>query len=130
MNTPTVSDEEQAAAFLAWKRGEPCEFLNILDQWMPLDENTWLKKSNSIRRKPAPKLRPWKPEKVPLESWFRNIQSEGLFRLVSVRKTYVLMGFNAKEGSEHTYESLLRNMEHSIDGGKTWKPCGVIEETP
>ena len=34
---------------------------------------------------------------------------------------------NTADGSVYTYEVLLSNVVHSVDGGKTWKPCGVEE---
>ena len=61
-----------------------------------------------------PKLRPWKPEEVPLGAHMRCKVREHRFLLTEtwdnlIRKTW------------------LDEYEHSTDGGKTWKPCGVEE---
>lgn len=61
-----------------------------------------------------PKLRPWEPEEVPLGAWMRHKQSLRRYLIIS-------------DGLEEGHADWLSNYEHSIDGGKTWLPCGVEE---
>ena len=70
-----------------------------------------------FRIKPTTKLRPWTADEVPLGAWMRskrNPQDRMLIHWVN---------------SECDREMWLDKNEHSTDGGKTWLPCGVMEET-
>jgi hypothetical protein len=92
----------------------------------PLEEDCWFMSPASLYRvKPEPRLRPWKPEEVPVGA---------LLRLTA--KTcdrFLIVGFDLgriKYGQWHDLpDEMLRHYEHSLDGGNTWKPCGV-EEIP
>lgn len=63
-----------------------------------------------------PKLRPWKPDEVPLGAWMRDKQSLRRYLIIS-------------DGLEDGHADWLSNYEHSTDGGKTWLPCGVLKES-
>lgn len=65
--------------------------------------------------KPEPKLRPWKPEEVPLGAWMRGIDSDN--------QRWMLTNSMSEDRRR---EWLLHN-QHSIDCGKIWLPCGVEE---
>jgi len=75
---------------------------------------------------PEPKLHPWKPEEVPVGCLVRSKTPD------SPHNKYVLFALNSnhvafeKAGWE-SLESLLANYEHSLDHGKTWQPCGMVE---
>ncbi len=82
------------------------------------------------RIKPEPKLRAWKREEVPIGALFRPI-SEGrgwVMQIVGVN--WALSGGVRIyfEGGFISPEKMLEQDEHSTDGGKTWLPCGVLEE--
>ena len=65
---------------------------------------------------PDPTYRPWTADEVPLGAWMRfkrNPQDRVLLGWVSVQSDRDLW---------------MDEREHSIDGGVTWKPCGVVEE--
>jgi hypothetical protein len=65
---------------------------------------------------PDPTYRPWTADEVPLGAWMRskrNPQDRALIQWVS---------------SQCDREMWLDKNEHSTDGGKTWLPCGVVEE--
>jgi hypothetical protein len=65
---------------------------------------------------PDPTYRPWTADEVPLGAWMRskrNPQDRMLIHWVS---------------SQCDREMWLDKNEHSTDGGKTWLPCGVVEE--
>lgn len=125
----TVSDDEQAAAFMAWKRGETIEFWNTVDgKWWPIFHSTQsLHKDHVYRRKPQPKLRPWKPEEIPVGAVVREtvgIQPHARWLITSV--DYQGVAYTAY-GQNKVTTLALEGREYSIDGGKTWAPCGVVE---
>ena len=70
------------------------------------------------RIKPTPVLRPWTADEVPLGAWMRS-KSVQCDRWIIVHLQY----------SSRNREEWLDNYEHSTDGGVTWKPCGVVEES-
>lgn len=59
-----------------------------------------------------PKLRPWKVEEVPLGYLIRAKGGENICLIIDTT-------FEARR------LQWLIDYEHSTDGGKTWKPCGV-----
>ena len=90
--------------------GEFPDFGNVNWQW---------------RVKPTPTLRPWKPEEVPVGASVRN---------KSTRSRYLITDWNCAapfvikvSGIDYTFKVMLDNYEHSLDHGKTWLPCGVVE---
>lgn len=74
---------------------------------------------------PAKKLRPWKPEEVPVGAQVRFDKDRAWVSvIVAVRDEKVWLGASANYA---TTQELADNGEHSLDGGKTWLPCGVEE---
>lgn len=76
----------------------------------------WNWEHYDYRIKPTAKLRSWTADEVPLGAWMRfkrNPQDRVLLGWVSVQSDRDLW---------------LDEREHSIDGGKNWLPCGVVEE--
>ena len=73
-------------------------------------------------------FRPWKSEEVPLDAWYRvKNGGNGGFKLIKFYysdKTIYVVTANIKD---LTPEHLFCDYEHSNDGGKTWKLCGVEE---
>lgn len=123
----------------AWEEGKDIQFRRPEDginEWV-----TWLfdfrppfEKSNTEWRikpePPQPKYRAWKPEEVPAGCWLRRISEPGMFwtpLTVSSHGVVVATAFPGKgiELANRDFNDLLRRGEHSIDGGKTWRPCGV-----
>lgn len=77
------------------------------------------------RIKPTKTLRPWTKDEVPLGAWLRH-SGQG-------RKAIIIdVTFDQQIGIHGSYFSpqfVLAYCEHSLDGGKTWLPCGVEEES-
>lgn len=74
---------------------------------------------------PAKKLRPWRPEEVPVGAQVRYIGNSSSARMLIVNSAERgLLG----PDSVVPYQTLLSAFEHSLDHGKTWLPCGVEEE--
>lgn len=71
---------------------------------------------------PPAKLRPWRPEEVPLGTWIRDRAQTFRGILISVGKYNTVVG-QAVIG----IDLLFDDYEHSTDNGVTWKPCGVEE---
>ena len=71
----------------------------------------------TYRIKPTPVLRPWTADEVPLGAVMRHKTD------VSYRS---LIGSTSTESARSEW---LKDREHSTDGGKTWLPCGVVEES-
>jgi hypothetical protein len=89
---------------------------SLKPDWSDTDDPCWDFDNCDYRIKPAPVLRPWTADEVPLGAWMRskrNPQDRMLIHWVS---------------SQADRELWLGKNEHSTDGGKTWLPCGVVEE--
>jgi len=101
-----------------------------------LTTNHWIKPStcpneserpSRYRIRPKPTLRPWNPEEVPVGAQYRY--------KASPEERSLILGVTAVElqlpmivrNESITFQRALEAGEHSTDGGKTWKPCGVKE---
>jgi len=129
--------KKAASVMLAWADGKTIECkrkdgeswghdstgtMSLAWDWSTFDTGTmslaWDWSTFDYRVKPEPKLRPWTADEVPLGAWMRfkrNPQDRVLIGWVSVQADRDLW---------------LGEREHSIDGGKTWLPCGVEEAKP
>jgi hypothetical protein len=76
----------------------------------------WGNDTKMYHIKPTPTLRPWTADEVPLGMQARNREYP---------KTRWLID---RTSSEENRKDWCEKYEHSIDGGKTWHPCGVMEE--
>ena len=70
----------------------------------------------AIRIKPTAKIRPWTADEVPLGAWMRFKHNP---------EDRVLLGWVSVQADRDLW---MDEREHSTDGGKTWLPCGVMEE--
>jgi hypothetical protein len=86
-------------------------------KWVKIHVPRWDWDNTEYRIKPTPTFRPWTADEVPLGAWMRG-KFDPKFRWLIVN-----VG-----NDDMRREFFLRN-EHSIDGGKTWLPCGVMEES-
>ena len=76
-----------------------------------------------------PKLRPWKREEVPLGAWIRNKRDHKLMMAaMAIGNNGISLSDMGLHHFIHEFKLLCDAYEHSIDGGKTWHPCGVVEE--
>ena len=103
----------------AFVDGKEVDVRRLLDGsvWMPAGAPCWDWLNGNYRIKPTATLRPWTADEVPLGAWMRfkrNPQDRVLLGWVSVQSDRDLW---------------LDEREHSTDGGKTWLPCGVTEES-
>ena len=83
-----------------------------------LDKNpSWNWLNYDYRIKPTPVLRPWTADEVPLGAWMRFKRNP---------QDRVLLGWVSVQADRDLW---LDEREYSTDGGVTWKPCGVVEES-
>ncbi len=90
-------------------------------------EPAWDWSTCTYRIKPTKTLRPWKPEEVPLGAQTRAIRDR-VTRLLIVGESIGGVWL-AGEHAPYPFDGMLERREHSIDGGVTWKPCGVEVES-
>jgi len=76
----------------------------------------WGDDTKTYHIKPTPVLRPWTADEVPLGSIMRTKGLEGRCIII-----------DTETSDDRSY--WLHAREHSIDNGKTWLPCGVMEES-
>ncbi len=83
-----------------------------------LDKNpSWNWLNYDYRIKPTATLRPWTADEVPLGAWMRFKRNP---------QDRVLLGWVSVQADRDLW---LDEREYSTDGGKTWLPCGVVEES-
>jgi hypothetical protein len=74
-----------------------------------------------LRIKPTPKLRPWKPEEVPVGAVVLHKETGSRMLIEGTHNEVAFM----RTGS-YSLQALLNDWLYSIDFGKTWHPCGVM----
>lgn len=74
-----------------------------------------------------PKLRPWTHAEVSLDALFRHKNCNGWSKILGriANGSYQLCESVTNETPDLAW--LFLHYEHSTDGGKTWRPCGVVE---
>lgn len=94
------------------------QLTNGLPLWVPAPNPVWnwIDDIKSFRIKPTATLRPWTADEVPLGAWMR-------FKKVIDDRSVL-----AWTSTQRDRDMWLDEREHSTDGGKTWLPCGVVEE--
>ena len=101
----------------AFVDGKDLEVLGPVGKWEPVHFPRWGWDDTQYRIKPTATLRPWTADEIPLGVQVRK-QSDPTRRW--------LIG---NTGSHDDRLKYVENHEHSSDNGKTWLPCGVMEES-
>jgi hypothetical protein len=109
--------KEAIRVMQAFVDGKEIEFLCDEVIWERVVNPIWSWNNRLYRIKPTPVLRPWTADEVPLGMQARNREYP---------KTRWLID---RTSSEENRKDWCEKYEHSIDCGKTWLPCGVIEES-
>jgi hypothetical protein len=86
-------------------------------KWASVTTPRWNWDDTLYRIKPTATLRPWTADEVPLGAQVRSKSYHPDHRSMIIQS-----------GNSMTREGWLTCYEHSTDGGKTWHPCGVMEE--
>ena len=102
----------------AFVDGKEVDVQRLLDGsvWMPAGAPCWDWLNGNYRIKPTATLRPWTADEVPLGAWMRFKRNP---------QDRVLLGWVSVQADRDLW---LDEREYSTDGGKTWLPCGVLEE--
>jgi len=100
----------------AYVDGKDIEILGPVKKWEPVNCPRWAWGDTQYRIKPTVNLRPWTADEVPLGAQMR----------VKIDRHRFLIG---SEANDFNRKQWFENNEHSIDNGKTWLPCGVMEES-
>ena len=120
--------EYQIGVMQAFKAGAQIES-RLRDRsgwvWQKQSNPSWDWFSFEFRIKPTPTLRPWTADEVPLGAFIRPKEGSWRSLILAVDSDERI---NVNCGG-FPLGFALENHEHSLDGGKTWKPCGVEEET-
>jgi len=101
----------------AFVDGKDIEILGPVRKWEPVNCPRWGWDDTQYRIKPIATIRPWIADEVPVGGQIRNKAIPEYRWLID--RTADLTVRN----------EWLERHEHSIDGGKTWLPCGVMEES-
>lgn len=110
----------------AWVKGKTIEYFDdSTEMWVEVNHQSahW-SVDYDYRIKPEKTPRPWKMEEVPIGALIRTKAGNCPYKalIISASEYQVCFG-------DHTYdfdEDDLNYFEHSVDGGKTWLPCGVM----
>lgn len=98
-------------------------YLGYIKKWDTITDPLF--DNSTYRIKPEPKYRPWKPEEVPVGAMIRGTSyTTTRYLIVGITKDKKLL-FGT--GAEQELNGELETYEHSLDHGKTWQPCGVLE---
>lgn len=94
--------------------------------WCPANHDSPVTESQyEFRAKPEPKFRPWKPEEVPVGARYR--------RKGETAYCQTILGFTpagvttSADDQNRPFDLMFDRCEYSTDGGKTFKPCGVLD---
>lgn len=108
--------KESIRIMQAFVDGKEVEALSPNKKWGRTPAPRWGWDDTEYRIKPTVNLRPWTADEVPLGMQARNREYP---------KTRWLID---RTSSEENRKDWCEKYEHSIDGGKTWLQCGVMEE--
>lgn len=109
--------KEAIRVMQAYVDGKEVEFKWGSMDWNSTDKPEWNWSAYDYRIKPTATLRPWTADEVPLGAWMR-------FKKVIDDRSVL-----AWTSTQRDRDMWLDEREHSIDGGKNWLPCGVMEES-
>lgn len=103
----------------------------VWKDWFISDDIDFSAPPSQYRIKPEAKLRGWTAGEVPVDAIFRlKGDPSTWFRVAGAIKGHLKISLLEDYGSGFTtsdYWPLEEKCEHSVDGGKTWLPCGVLE---
>jgi hypothetical protein len=109
--------KEAIRVMQAYVDGKEVEISSLLGKWERATAPWWNWDDREYRIKPTATLRPWTADEVPLGAQVRSKSYHPDHRSLITTS-----------GSSMHREGWLNGYEHSTDGGKTWLPCGVLEE--
>lgn len=123
MTEPTKMDKDLHLKLVeAWWDGN-VEFKDG-ETWIPAAfapcERSYV---GDYRIRPKPTLRPWKPEEVPVGAVLKYTDQANRWMITGSGGNGIYTG-GALQPLQPGF--VLEKCVHSLDGGKTWLPCGTI----
>jgi hypothetical protein len=109
--------KEAIKVMQAFVDGKEVEAFSPCQKWERATKPRWGWDDTQYRIKPTPTFRPWTSDEVPIGGQIRSKHSRDYRFLID------------RTANAEVREDWLKDYEHSTDGGKTWKECGVMEET-
>lgn len=125
-----MADAIKSGAVQAFVDGRRIQFNYNNDGWRNFTSSLpgFLSVETLWRPAPTPRLRPWKPKGVPVGALWRD--ADGSVYLILARVPDGIVMATCSGNGVSTYDTDIiagDGTSHSIDGGKTWHPCGVQE---
>jgi hypothetical protein len=132
--------KELAPLLAAYGEGKQVQFYSkFYEKWIDSNGDSIFTLNDDFKHriKPESKYRPWKPEEVPVGALIKGV-GDGSPRLILgygkcidhcggvLPDNCVLFVLSGRICGD-TLEFCLPNRQHSLDHGKTWQPCGVLE---
>lgn len=79
------------------------------------------------RVKPEKKWRAWTSAKeVPVGAWIRDVNNpNGISLILGCDDQHIDYVETDVGFAQETFQDAFENTEYSVDGGKTWLPCGI-----
>lgn len=135
------TDQEKIAIMQAHLDGKKVECkANYAGSWHVNKTYGWNWEGCDYRIAPEPKLRPWKPEEVPVGALIRYRSKPHKFAVILgvntntegtgvgiLSPSNVIMSEFVTDWFTYHGGAFMDRVEHSIDHGKTWHPCGIKE---
>lgn len=136
MRTPQQAMKDAREAREAWEDGRQIQVRMVSQspEWLDLKNGPdvcpkFTDPSYEFRVKPTPKPRPWKPEEVPHLARIRRKSWPGIEYSTIVGIGEGSIEYTTGGGCDSVrFDSALEHFTYSTDGGKTWAPCGVMED--
>lgn len=123
--------KEKIAVMQAFVEGKKIQYTTPeCNDWGFIDAPEWNWLAYDYRIAHEPKLRPWKPEEVPVGALLRLTppSCNSLPNLIlSTNENNFTFAAGGALFELCSFKSALRNYQYSLDHGKTWRPCGIKE---
>lgn len=127
-----MADAIKSGAVQAFADGKKVQYAAIEhpDDWEDMTHSAPFFANPTIAWRPAPtpRLRPRNPEEVPVGALWRDADGSVYLILARVPDGIVMATCDGKGASTYDTDIIAGDgTSHSLDGGKTWAPCGVQE---
>lgn len=126
-----MADAIKSGAVQAFADGNPIQVENYgTSDWTPFmhTDPEFHSPGWGWRPAPTPRLRPRNPEEVPVGALWRDADGSVYLILARVPDGIVMATCDGKGVSTYDIDVIAGDgTSHSLDGGKTWHPCGVQE---
>lgn len=129
----TSTDDGKIAVYSRWlKTGEKPWIKrkrNSVDDWDQSDPSwIWSYYDYNYPAEPKRTLVPWTKDTVPREAWLCESNDHLQHRIIGLDSDGIYVIGDSLDIIDVSFDNLKNYWEHSLDGGKTWLPCGTWKE--